>query len=125
VVFSRSFDRIVDIGPDTLTTFPPIGTIPSYDDIDRQTARSILGYKQKYEINEISLMGAGDILIIYTDGLSEHARGSDDYFPEGLEKVLREVKDQSAKQIFDAIRDDLLRFADPRDDISFVVIKRS
>jgi serine phosphatase RsbU (regulator of sigma subunit) len=37
--------------------------------------------------------------------------------------VLRRVKDQSAKQILEAIEQDLLAFHAPSDDISLVVIK--
>ena len=32
----------------------------------------LLGVKEKYTVNEINLMGRGDILILYTDGLSDH-----------------------------------------------------
>lgn len=124
VVFSRCYDKIVDIGPETFITFPPIGTVPSSDDIDRRRTSTVLGFKDKYEVNEISLMGAGDILISYTDGLGEHSRNGVDYFPEQLEDVLRKVKDLSARQIFQAIKEDLLAFGDPHDDITYIVIKR-
>ena len=124
VVFSRSFDRIVDICPELLTTFPPIGTMPSSDDIDRRIMKPPLGFKGQYEVNEINLMGSGDILLLYTDGLSEHSNGTEDYFPGRLEAVLRACKDLSAREISNAIRDDLLAFSPPTDDISFVVIKR-
>lgn len=125
VVFSRQYDRFVDMCPEMLITFPPIGTMPSYDDIDRRTMKPPLGFKEKYEVNEISLMGAGDILVLFTDGLSEHSRGGTAYFPGRLENVLRRMKGQSAREIFEAIRDDLLAFGTPRDDITFVVIKRN
>lgn len=124
VVFSRQFDRIVDICPELLTTFPPIGTMPSSDDIDRRIMKPPLGFKGQYEVNEINLMGGGDILLLYTDGLSEHSNGSEDYFPGRLEAVLRTVKDLSAREIYGAIRDDLVTFSPPSDDVSFVVIKR-
>lgn len=124
VVFSRNFDQIVDICPELLTTFPPIGTMPSSDDIDRRIMKPLLGFKGQYEVNEINLMGAGDILILYTDGLSEHSNGAEDYFPGRLEAVLRTVKDLSAREIFHAILDDLVAFSPPTDDVSFVVIKR-
>lgn len=124
VVFSARYDKFVDICPEALTTFPPIGTMPSFEDIDRSTSHTILGFKDKYEVNEINLMGAGDILILYSDGLSEHCRGEAHYFPERLESKLREVKEGSAELIFSAIYSDLLQFNTPRDDISYVVVKR-
>lgn len=125
VVFSRKFDRFVDICPEMMETFPPIGTMPSQDDIDRQPQElPPLGFKEKYEVNEISLMGNGDILILYTDGLSEHTNGQEVYFPMRLESCLRQCKDGSARGIYDAIMADLLAFGPPADDMTMVVIKR-
>lgn len=124
VVFSRQYDRFVDISPDMLTTFPPLGTMPSYDDIDQQDRRPPLGYKERYEVNEITLMGVGDILLLYTDGLGDHTDGREEYFPGRVEQVLRMTKDLSARAIFDAIRDDMLSFAPFSDDVTIVVIKR-
>jgi serine phosphatase RsbU (regulator of sigma subunit) len=98
--------------------------MPSYEDIDRSTSQSILGFKERYEVNEINLMGSGDIMLLYSDGLSEHSKGDELYFPERLQSELREVKEGSAHAIFDAIHKDLLEFSTPRDDISFVVVKR-
>jgi hypothetical protein len=53
----------------------------------------------------------------------EHSRGDEPYFPGRLEDVLRRVKDRPARQILDAIEEDLLVFNRPSDDISVVVIK--
>lgn len=124
VVFSRFYDRFVDISPEMLTTFPPLGTMPSYDDIDRKDEQPPLGFKDRYEVNEITLMGSGDILILYTDGLSEHSADQGPYFPGRLEQVLRWNKDGSAREIYQAIREDLLAFGPITDDVTFVVIKR-
>jgi serine phosphatase RsbU (regulator of sigma subunit) len=124
VVFSREFDRIVEVSPDLLTTFPPIGTLPSPDDIDHTKTETVLPFKEKYEVNRISLMGYGDILLLYTDGLSEHSNGAEDYFPMRLEEKLREVKDKPAREIFLAIEEDVKSFGTLTDDLSFVVIKR-
>jgi serine phosphatase RsbU (regulator of sigma subunit) len=125
VVFSREFDRIMDISESKLTTFPPIGTMPSSDDIDRSTSETVLGFKDKYEVNEISLMRSGDIMLLYSDGLSELSDGTREYFPEVLEAKLREVKDLSAEGIFEAVKQDLLSFSELSDDVSFIVIKRN
>jgi serine phosphatase RsbU (regulator of sigma subunit) len=124
VVFSARYDQFVDICPEALVTFPPIGTMPSYEDIDRKTSHTILGFKEKYEVNEINLMGSGDILLLYSDGLSEHSKGEEPYFPQHLESILRESKGGCAQEIFEAIHKDLLQFGSPQDDISYVVVKR-
>ena len=108
-----------------METFPPIGTIPSYEDIDRNTTQTVLGFKERYTLNEISLMGHGDILLLYTDGLSELSDGRLDYFPDSLENLLRRHKDESARQIAEALKIDILSFHCPHDDVSFVVIKRN
>lgn len=122
-VFSQKKDGLVHFPEDQMVSFPPIGTLPSQRDIDRKTNESVLGFKESYEVNEWNLLGNGDILIIYTDGLVEHERDEELYAPNHLENTIRSVKDRSAKEIFNAIKHDLLDFAKPEDDISFVVIK--
>jgi serine phosphatase RsbU (regulator of sigma subunit) len=47
VVFSNLHNRIMDIPRELCTTFPPIGTLPSQDVIDRRTSKSVLGYKDR------------------------------------------------------------------------------
>ncbi|MCZ6633961.1 MAG: PP2C family protein-serine/threonine phosphatase [bacterium] len=125
IIFSQKFDRIVDVHEDRLTRFLPIGTLPSENDIDRKTNKSVLGFEHHYEVNKLDLIGSGDIMLLYTDGLQEHHRGEEDYFPNHLETLLREVKDQGAEEICEAIQKDVLAFGGPEDDISFVVIKRT
>jgi serine phosphatase RsbU (regulator of sigma subunit) len=125
VVFSKFHERFMEVSPDLCTSFPPIGTLPSKDVIDRNTTHSSLGFKDHYRLNEWTLMGAGDILLLYTDGLLEHSRADESYFPNHLEPVVRAVKHESAKKIFEAIKLSALDFAKPFDDISLVVVKRT
>jgi serine phosphatase RsbU (regulator of sigma subunit) len=124
VVFSNYHERFMEVSREFCTSFPPIGTLPSNDVIDRSTTASTLGFKERYRLNQWTLMGVGDILLLYTDGLLEHARGSEAFFPQHLEQAVREVKQKSAKKIFEAIKMSALDFASPSDDISIVVIKR-
>jgi serine phosphatase RsbU (regulator of sigma subunit) len=123
-VFSNEHDRFMEVSPALCVSFPPLGLMPS-SRIDRNTTQSVLGFSDRYLMNEWSLMGAGDILVLHTDGLVEHGRKHDSYFPHHLEKKLREVKHYGAQGIFDAVTADLQAFADPSDDISLVVIKRT
>jgi len=97
--------------------------LPSFNVIDRSTTPSLLGFKERYEMNEWTLMGRGDILLMYTDGLTEHEGPNGRYFPGALEQKVREVKHLTARQIYDEIKADLIAFADPLDDASVVVIK--
>jgi len=125
VVFSNQNNRFMEVSQDFCTSFPPIGTLPSLDVIDRNVSQSVLGFKERYQLNEWRLMGTGDILLLYTDGLLEHSNGAETYFPGHLEAKIREVKHKSAREIFDAVKAHLLGFGERVDDISFVIIKRT
>jgi serine phosphatase RsbU (regulator of sigma subunit) len=124
MVFSNKFDRLVAISEERLISFPQIGTMPSRG--NSEVTVPLLGIKEKYTVNEINLMGSGDILILYTDGLSDH-RDADGrkYFPGRLEQKLRESKHLPARDIFQGIKDDVLVFnSRPEDDVTFVIIKK-
>jgi len=124
MVFSFKFDRLVAISEDRLVSFPQIGTMPSPG--NSEVTVPLLGVKEKYTVNEINLMGKGDILVLYTDGLSDHRDAAGNrYFPGRLEEKLREYKQLPAQDIFRHIRDDLLAFNNqPDDDVTFVIIKK-
>ena len=124
-VFSRRYDRFMEVDEGLCVSFPPLGVIPSGHVTDRNKTSSVLGFKDHYTINQWVLMGEGDILLMHTDGLTEHWRPGDPYCPLHLERKLREVKDGSAREIFEAVTEDLRSFSNPRDDISLVAIKRT
>jgi len=124
VIFSNKYNKLVDISKDRLTTFTPIGFMPSEKDPDIKHSESWVGYKEEYAVNELNLMGSGDILLLYTDGLSDHFMNAERYFPDRLEHKLREVKELSAKEIFQRVLEDVLDFGEPADDITYVVIKK-
>jgi serine phosphatase RsbU (regulator of sigma subunit) len=123
-VFSNEHDRFMEVSAALKVSYPPLGLMPSLG-IDRNTTESVLGFTDRYQMNEWTLMGAGDILLLHTDGLVEHRTEHDRYFPHHLEQRLRAVKHQGAKEIFDAIIADMRAFAVPSDDITIVVIKRT
>jgi serine phosphatase RsbU (regulator of sigma subunit) len=124
-VFSVEHDRFMEVGKELRIVFPPLGMQPSLDVIDRDRTKSPLGFKDTYETNDWLLMGQGDILLLHTDGLSEHTRGDEPYFPRHLEEVVRRVKDRPAADIYAAIQADLVAFSKPADDVTIVVIKRT
>jgi serine phosphatase RsbU (regulator of sigma subunit) len=125
IVFSNEFDRIVDISPGRFSVFPPLGSQPPEYHVDaRKLQRNPLGYKKKYQVNEINLMGQGDILLLYTDGLSEFVNEKDEPFFATLEGLLRSVKHLPAAEIGAALRGSLRVFGRPTDDISYVVVKK-
>jgi serine phosphatase RsbU (regulator of sigma subunit) len=125
LVFSNEFDKFVDIHPDLLVSYPPIGTMPSKTDPDLSRRPSVLGTKDKYTVNELKLMGPGDILVLYTDGLKEHENNGESYFPDRFEAKIRACKRNSARSICEEITSDLLAFGPPADDVSCILIKKN
>ncbi len=123
MVFSREFGEFVDISEDRLVSYPPVGMFPSDASLSERVEAGRLESKQPYTVNEIDLLANGDILLLYTDGLSEHADG--EYFPAAIEQTLARVRDQSAAIICEKLKQDVLAFAPATDDISFVVIKKT
>jgi len=125
MIFSAEFDSFVNIAKDRLVGVYPLGMFPSEDDVDLSKNLGALRYKPSYTVNEVNLMGLGDILLLLTDGYAEHARSDDSPFTPGvLERTLRSVKHLSAQAIYEAVRDRALSFAPATDDMTMVVIKR-
>jgi serine phosphatase RsbU (regulator of sigma subunit) len=113
------------ISEDRLASFPMIGTMPSQG--DSEFAVPLLGVKERYRVNEIRLLGSGDILLLYSDGLSDHRNAQKQrYFPARLEQALQASKHLAAKEIFKRIRKDMIAFS-PKvaDDVTLVVIKKA
>jgi sigma-B regulation protein RsbU (phosphoserine phosphatase) len=77
---------------------------------------------------ENTMLKKGDIVLIYTDGISE-ARGTDGtvYGEKRIEEFVRDQYEKTAKEICEGLIDDVRKFShgsDYSDDKSVVVIKR-
>jgi serine phosphatase RsbU (regulator of sigma subunit) len=120
LVFSREYDRFVEISPDRLVSFPPIGLQLSEDDDDVRMFPRVLGYKKRYTINELNLMGRGDVLLLYSDGLADPFSP---YSQDRLERAVSAARDGSAEEICRRILADRNATAPAEDDLSLVVIK--
>jgi serine phosphatase RsbU (regulator of sigma subunit) len=120
LVFSREYDRFVDISPERMVSYPPIGLQPSEDNVDARRYVRALGYKKRYTVNELNLMGHGDVLLLYTDGLLDPFS---EYTQAHLERAVSGAKDGSARDICEAIVQDRRSMAEQTDDLSLVVIK--
>jgi len=122
VVFSREYQKIMPIRRDMIVTFPPVGMLPSVDDRD-PGKDNVLGYKKRYTVNELHLLGPGDLMLLCTDGLADHDEGR--FLAGELEGCLRETASAPSKMICAALRERIGRWGPPTDDISFVVIKKN
>lgn len=108
---------------------------PLWYNASRKTVRElrakgvILGVFDDIAIEERRIqLGAGDVLVLYTDGVTEALDIDDDMFgTQRLMELLRNSAAGSAQQIASAIVDAYNQFtleAEQSDDVTFVVIKR-
>jgi serine phosphatase RsbU (regulator of sigma subunit) len=123
LVFSREFGRLMPLGAERTVSETLIGIFPATDVPPDGDALGSLRPRSDRVINEIELLGSGDILLLATDGLAEHVDGR--FVPEELERCLDRAKDRPASEICARLKDSILAFGPATDDITFVVIKRS
>jgi serine phosphatase RsbU (regulator of sigma subunit) len=127
LIFSSGKNIFMDIPDERIISYPPIGIMPSQKDIDAPLYQNILGYKQAYKINEINLMEKGDIMLLFTDGLTEmENKNGEPFFPVHLRKLLKREKEHPARDICLSIREAILDYNEElQDDITYVVIKKN
>ncbi len=81
----------------------------------------------KFEQAEAEL-GSGDIILFYTDGLTEavHAKNNEEYGVQRLAECLVEHRDKSSQNIIDAIIENVKEFSDVGrdDDLTIIVLKK-
>jgi sigma-B regulation protein RsbU (phosphoserine phosphatase) len=87
----------------------------------------VLSEISEFEQETIQL-GSGDVVLFYTDGVTETINTDGDlYEEERLEAVAQRVKGESADQICQAIYDDVIAFqgeAEQFDDLTLMVLKK-
>lgn len=120
LVFSQEYDCFVEISPGRLVSYPPIGLQPTEGQADAQHYERALGYKKRYTVNELNLMGRGDVLLLYTDGLLDPFSK---YTQKHLERDVSGAKEKGAREICESILKQRLEIAKQADDLSLVVIK--
>lgn len=81
-----------------------------------------------YETGKV-ILGQGDTIVFYTDGVTEAMNISDEeYGEERLEEVLRKNNDKPPKIILNEIKDSILEFSKDTkqsDDITLIVLKKT
>ncbi|MCH7978030.1 MAG: serine/threonine-protein phosphatase [Acidobacteria bacterium] len=124
IVFSQKYDRIVALGDECTRSSTPLGIIPSQYHVDIEHFDPVAITKDRYSVNEIHLLEQGDIMLLYTDGLTDHRNGDVMFCDTILEHVLREAKAGTAKDIFEAIRSEMCSFGAMSDDLTIAVFKK-
>ena len=87
---------------------------------------SFLGMEETVEVSEsAAILGPGDIVVLYTDGVTEARQGDSFFGEEGMAEVLGASAELTAQAVADAIVAAALAFQDglARDDIAVVVVK--
>jgi serine phosphatase RsbU (regulator of sigma subunit) len=103
LVFSAEFGRFMEIDKDRMVQFPPLGLEIPEDHPDRNKYFSMSLRKRQVnfsDVSEITLMSPGDILFLYTDGVYD---GSDEQDRVEIERIMRDHKNEPAKEICNAI----------------------
>jgi serine phosphatase RsbU (regulator of sigma subunit) len=112
LVFSSEYGRFMEIRKCCMVQFPPLGLEIPEDHPDRSKYISIKLRKSQMnaaDLAEIMLMGRGDILFLYTDGVYD---GSDEQARKEFERIIQEYKQEPAKDICNAILDRAIRNAE-------------
>ena len=133
LVFSAEYEKFMEIGKASVVQLLPLGLAIPEDNPDRNRYLSMAPRARKMnssDVADITLMSPGDILFLYTDGVYD---GSDEQDRIPIERVIREHRGESAKDICNAIlthalkQDDYLKQIgeqDRVDDKTAFVIKR-
>jgi Stage II sporulation protein E (SpoIIE) len=134
LVFRADFCKFTPIDRGRMEQFPPLGLEIPEDHPDRNLYFSTVFRQtraQSSDLGDIKLMGPGDILFLYTDGVYD---GSDDEKRQVLETLVHKYCELPAKDICNALleyareKDDHLRQVgeqDRIDDKTVFIIKRT
>ncbi len=122
LVYSAEFGRFVELDRANITSVHPIGLFPTEGDVDRAMWHTPTAESPRQTVNEVRLLGDGDVLLLFTDGASERAGGQ---LAAALTPAIRSVARFSAREIVFALREELDRLGAPEDDMTLVAIKRS
>ena len=109
LVFSAKYGRFMEIKKGCMVQFPALGLEIPEDHPDRSKYVSIKlrpSQMSSSDLAEIALMGRGDILFLYTDGVFD---GSDERDSQEIERIIEKHKQEPAKEICNAILEHAVR----------------
>jgi serine phosphatase RsbU (regulator of sigma subunit) len=121
LIYSAAFGRFVELGGAGLVAVPPIGLFPTEGDVDRAVAGWVGTESPRQRVNEVRLLGDGDVLLLYTDGASDQVGGE---LAAALTPVMRRVSSLPARGIVEALHAEIVGRQPPADDMTLVAIKR-
>jgi serine phosphatase RsbU (regulator of sigma subunit) len=121
LIYSAEFGRFVDLEPSSIASVHPVGLFPTEGDIDRDMGRPPATVSPHAKVNQLRLLGEGDVLLLFTDGASERIDGD---FAAALTPTIQSTASLSAKEIVFAVRDELDRRGPQEDDMTLVAVKR-
>jgi serine phosphatase RsbU (regulator of sigma subunit) len=122
LIYSAKFGRFVELDAAGLISVHPVGMFPTAGNVDSAMGTAPVAESPRQTVNELRLLGDGDVLLLYTDGASERVGGE---LAAALTPTIRSVATRSAREIVFALRDELDRLAPAEDDMTLVAIKRS
>ena len=105
LVFSARYERFMEIHAENMVKFLALGLEIPEDHPDRSRYVSMKRRRRRInptDVSHITLIGAGDILFLHTDGAYD---GSDPDARRAIEQIIRQHRQASAKQICNAILD--------------------
>ena len=121
LIYSAAFGRFVELGGAGLVAVPPIGLFPTEGDVDRAMGDWVGVTSPRQRVNEVRLLGDGDVLLLYTDGASDQVGGD---LAAALTPTMARVSGSSAREIVEALHAEIVGRHAPVDDVTLVAIKR-
>ena len=131
LIYSYEQGAVCNLHKSSYASSMPMSVFPAFENTVEQGQKKQQVFS-RFSVNKSHIPNAGDIVMLYSDGLLEHADSQGNLFYDSsalgkggrIQQVINGHRDCGARELVGAIKEDLLRFASPRDDISFVVIRR-
>ncbi len=132
LIYSYDMQAVCKLHKSSFTASLPMSMFPSVEDKvePSQVKKKIFN---SFTVNSSHIPKSGDIVILYTDGFTEHTNSRGDLFYDHsengrggrIQQVINSHKDLGAREMYYAIKEDFLSFGAQRDDISFVIIRKN
>jgi len=124
--YLREAGVLLKLSPHHTESSTPLGMIPSKYRADVEYFEPPSRTKDEYSIGQFQIREPGDLLFLYSDAFIEQKNGTLNYTETPrFVRLLQDVKDGTAKEIYTAVLADLKAFAPIEDDLTLVVIKKT